>query len=220
MILLAFASMLCEEAPETPDYSIPTETRYISAPSGLRVRSAPDREAAVLGLIPFNAPVQVVARAPEELTIDGKTGNWVEVKWQNLRGWVFEGYLGLEPASRVEMQSTEIFPGRWLASSTCADGMSYIEIHADRTFDGQFFGGCDISGCICGTVGGSWVVDDDRICFSIKASETQVLTDSDRASCYTLYDSDMLKAGTENPFRENFGSEVVTELRRDADRSQ
>lgn len=58
------------------------------------------------------AYVEVIHATEEQETIDGKTGRWLEIKYKDIQGWVFEGYVdctlfyGWTPEDCVEMMFT------------------------------------------------------------------------------------------------------------------
>lgn len=73
--------------------------KTVTAPSGLKLRTAPHTRATVLNLIPPQTRVRVIDAAPSNVTIGGRTGRWHRVSWtppaggKAHRGWVFGGWL-------------------------------------------------------------------------------------------------------------------------------
>lgn len=77
---------------------------WIAARSGLRLRKTPDLNGKKIGLVPFNSRVEILEEAGESRTIDGKKGQWTRIRWRQLKGWVFGGYLARRD-QRGEMQN-------------------------------------------------------------------------------------------------------------------
>lgn len=73
--------------------TVKTETRYISANGGLKLRDKPDTKGKVLGIIPDGAKVVLLEETGKAMTISGATGKWSNVKWVDETGWVFGGFL-------------------------------------------------------------------------------------------------------------------------------
>lgn len=69
------------------------EDRWIDSPDGLKLRDAPGLDGNMITVIPGNARVTLMREQGEELSIDGRSGVWSKVNWQEQAGWVFGGYL-------------------------------------------------------------------------------------------------------------------------------
>lgn len=60
----------------------------------------------------WGTEIEVINATEEEETIDGKSGRWLEIVYNNIRGWVFEGYVicdlefGWTPEDHLELQFT------------------------------------------------------------------------------------------------------------------
>ncbi|MBC6993350.1 SH3 domain-containing protein [Neolewinella lacunae] len=67
----------------------------VVAKSGLNVRAEKSLESKKVGGLPFQAEVEVIPGAgnEEEISIDGRPGKWVKVRYRNIQGYVFSGYL-------------------------------------------------------------------------------------------------------------------------------
>lgn len=72
------------------------EARWVKANPSLRVRDSAGTEGTKLGLIPYGEKVTLIEESGEEQTIFGTTGKWSRVKWNELDGWVFGGFLSKE----------------------------------------------------------------------------------------------------------------------------
>jgi len=70
------------------------QKKTVSTKSGLNVRKTADAAGQKIGLIPFGETVEVTEMNSAEVTVAGKTGHWVKVKWKNLNGWGFDAFLG------------------------------------------------------------------------------------------------------------------------------
>ena len=79
-----------------PTHSVNAEesdAKYVATKSGLNLRSAPNKSSKVLVLIPFGGKITVVKSDSKEIFLDGRYGKWVNVKYGNQKGWVFDGFL-------------------------------------------------------------------------------------------------------------------------------
>lgn len=69
------------------------KTLYVNAVKGLNLRMEPKPNGKVLTIIPNGEKVLVVEEKNEKFTINNVSGSWVKIKWNNLNGWVFNGFL-------------------------------------------------------------------------------------------------------------------------------
>lgn len=76
----------------------PLPAKIVTAKAGLNVRETPDASGKKLGLVPFGETVEIYETKGEEVTIAGKSGHWVRIKWKKLNGWAFDAFLG-DPGS-------------------------------------------------------------------------------------------------------------------------
>ncbi len=66
----------------------------VSAESGLKMRSAPGMDGRLLQVIPFGETVKVVSTNSEiNEQIEWVEGNWIEVEYEGVSGYVFDGFL-------------------------------------------------------------------------------------------------------------------------------
>ena len=70
------------------------QKKTVTTKSGLNLRETADSAGKKKGVIPFGETVEITETNPAEVTIAGKTGHWVKVKWKNLDGWAFDAFLG------------------------------------------------------------------------------------------------------------------------------
>ena len=74
---------------------------------GLRLRDKPDQTGRILLSLAEGARVEILARTPDAVEIDGQTDYWYQVNHNGLRGWTFGAFLTevpglMEGASRAE----------------------------------------------------------------------------------------------------------------------
>lgn len=81
---------------------------YVTAKSGLLVRADSNTNASKLGLVPLGKKVEVLEQSDKTMTIDGKTGHWTRIRYNEIEGWSFGGFLSATPPG----------PGK-AAASTC-----------------------------------------------------------------------------------------------------
>lgn len=74
------------------------QKKTVTTKSGLNIRETADASGKKKGVIPFGETVEITETTPADVTIAGKTGRWVKVKWKKMDGWAFDAFLG-EPAS-------------------------------------------------------------------------------------------------------------------------
>lgn len=83
------------------------ETVYITAPSGLTLREAPNVNSRILEVIPFGESVNVIIEDDEfEKTqrIDWIDGQWIKVEFEGLSGFVFDGFVSSLPVPLHEFE--------------------------------------------------------------------------------------------------------------------
>ena len=66
---------------------------FAAAADGVYLREDADISGRKLALIPFGDKLEVHGSSTVYTVIDGRRGAWVKVKWQNLPGFVFGGFL-------------------------------------------------------------------------------------------------------------------------------
>lgn len=65
----------------------------VSAETGLVLRSAPDGSSQALANIPFKEELTIVRYSDKDSKMDKITAPWAFVRYKNLEGWLFAGYL-------------------------------------------------------------------------------------------------------------------------------
>lgn len=66
---------------------------FVTAKSGLRLRTNPDNFSSILGSIPFNAKVEILDENGPSQNINGVQANWFQLKYQNKVGWSWGGFI-------------------------------------------------------------------------------------------------------------------------------
>jgi hypothetical protein len=66
---------------------------YVNSPEGLRVRNSPNINGERIFLLKDKQKVKVIEINPSVVLIDGIYGYWAQVEADEIRGWVFTGYL-------------------------------------------------------------------------------------------------------------------------------
>ena len=84
--------------------------QQVTAPRGLHVRSAPDRAAKSLGLLPYRAGLEVIERGLPPT--DGAPRGWARVRIGELEGYASEEWIGdvMAPAAPAPRQSGHLAP--------------------------------------------------------------------------------------------------------------
>lgn len=67
--------------------------RWITAGPGLRMRNSPSLQGKKLLVIPYGSMVELLEERGALLTIAGESGYWTKVRWRDIEGWVFGGFL-------------------------------------------------------------------------------------------------------------------------------
>lgn len=67
----------------------------VNTAAGLKMRDKPDVSGNSIALIPDKTELEIIEFASETVTIAGKEGTWVKVKWNGQTGWVFGGFLNI-----------------------------------------------------------------------------------------------------------------------------
>jgi len=76
------------------------KTRWVDANVGLRLRMEPTTESKQICLIPDGEKVELIKVDKNEVILNNKTGHWVQVKWNDMSGWAFDGFLNDKNISR------------------------------------------------------------------------------------------------------------------------
>jgi len=118
-VLIIFAVLLSScsrrndiEAIEEINYNVEVSETYISstreinqwmfvdAPVGLRIRNSPSIDGDIIGLLDDLTPIIAVKEDINNLTIDGIEGRWTFIETDDIRGWVFGGFLSFNRPAR------------------------------------------------------------------------------------------------------------------------
>ena len=70
-----------------------TKERYVASDSGLNLRSDPDKSSRLITVIPFGEKVIIEKSDGDEIFLETRYGRWVNVKYGNKTGWLFDGFL-------------------------------------------------------------------------------------------------------------------------------
>ena len=80
--------------PDSVATSLDTSAWYqVDASPALRVRASPDDTSNVIGKVPNRGKIKVIRAVSAVEVVSGRTGQWVEVAYQNTRGYAFSGFL-------------------------------------------------------------------------------------------------------------------------------
>ncbi len=60
------------------------QKKIVTTKAGLNLRETADTAGKKKGVIPFGETVEITEINPAEVTIAGKTGRWVKVKWKKM----------------------------------------------------------------------------------------------------------------------------------------
>lgn len=86
------------------------ESAYVTAPSGLTLREAPNRTSRVLEIIPFGESVNIILEDSYEVKterIDWVKGQWIKVYFEGIEGFVFDGYLSHLPVPLLDFEMVD-----------------------------------------------------------------------------------------------------------------
>jgi hypothetical protein len=102
------------------------ELRYVFSPSGLSLREAPSTEAPVLGVLPYGAPLTVLAAVDSGAfaVVDDITGQWLQIRSGLQEGYVFSGYLTRFPPP----SEPDVFPDTGLVQKRFVYGANVLSI--------------------------------------------------------------------------------------------
>jgi hypothetical protein len=59
----------------------------------LRMRAMPDIGSGVIGTIPNGTTIEILGEDDKTTTIDGQSGKWMKVRYNNQEGWAWSGFL-------------------------------------------------------------------------------------------------------------------------------
>jgi len=104
-MLLFFSSMIISLARAT---NIEEGTLLnVSAESGLKMRTTPSLDGKLIQVIPFGQAVKVVNTNTENNEqIEWVAGNWIEVEYDGISGYVFDGFLSTLDTPTYEFEHT------------------------------------------------------------------------------------------------------------------
>ena len=100
-VFSAFIAPLESSSPSPTSTNNAGESEWFksNAQPSLVVRSQPDVTGSKLGNVPYGGKIKIVKVVSKRESINGRTGRWVKISWQNTTGYVFDAYL--EPADNL-----------------------------------------------------------------------------------------------------------------------
>lgn len=104
LIAIVAASIIsCKEKPVPPAET----TAWVTVRGVLNMREAADKNSKVVAPLEDGTRVTVIGVSGEDITIGGKTGKWTNVRYGNITGWVFGGFLS---PVKIEMGLEKYIP--------------------------------------------------------------------------------------------------------------
>jgi hypothetical protein len=80
-----------------PETQVANKILYVNSIEGLRVRNAPSTSGERIAILDNLTEVLVIREDGNEIIIDGINGKWTLIKYENIEGWVFGGFLTAKP---------------------------------------------------------------------------------------------------------------------------
>ncbi|MEL7219749.1 MAG: SH3 domain-containing protein [Bacteroidota bacterium] len=77
------------------------QTYQVIAKSGLKLRSGPSQESSVLKVIPYKSELKACYENTKQIVIDNIRGEWVKAYWEEMEGYVFNGYILKQAPSKA-----------------------------------------------------------------------------------------------------------------------
>lgn len=90
-------------APDIPKPALAKGTYTVTAKPSLMLRDTADVKGRKLLAIPYGSVVEVLSATQNHAVINGRSGHWANVKWQEQQGFVFDAYLA--PAKPLPVSS-------------------------------------------------------------------------------------------------------------------
>ena len=138
MILFSYLANLLVDCNSVKE-SKQTQILFVSAQSGLYLRSKPNNYSQKLALIPFQTKLEILSETPDFVQIDEFYSNWKKVSYENLEGYVFGGYLveNLEKDSELyQMKLSELMQlGKSLQKTDPLKSSHIFSVVHKRTFN-------------------------------------------------------------------------------------
>ena len=128
------------------------DSLIVYAKNGLNFRTTPSLNGDKVGLIPFGSQIQVVDTKQFEIrdTFDGFSGNWIEIDYLGLAGFVFDGYLSKFPIPKPSYKTGYL--GDNLSSYIAENYEKKIELNTAKPCNDSIGKECD-HGQIIGVYG-------------------------------------------------------------------
>lgn len=93
LVFTFFISICKDKSTKKEAVAIKPIKMVVNANGGLRIRRAPDVNSEKIGLIPDGSIIDSYGEILNEITIDGKTGKWMKIKYLDIIGYSFSGFL-------------------------------------------------------------------------------------------------------------------------------
>ena len=88
-----FERILIDKDAYNIDYKFDENSIGYCNTKNLRIRKLPNTESEIMGLLQVNEKVEMFRVTPLAYNIDNMNFPWIEIKKNNIRGWVYVGYI-------------------------------------------------------------------------------------------------------------------------------
>jgi hypothetical protein len=198
LLCLVFLILSCPKAEQTTTdkeetvYTGKAQPRWVNATAGLRIRDSASLDSNVIGAIPYGEKVILLHEQDKEEEIEGITGRWSRIRWQDKEGWVFGGFLQKEEIVPPNTEKTELqLSGRYdLVEDEYRS--QYIDFKKNNTCI-FIFNFCQGFGEVAGTykVEGDTVsinITEDVVmkCKILSPYELEIVENAELFTCYNL----------------------------------
>ena len=190
LLLLLFLVSLCKQNNPTT----PAQSYIVKASGGLNMRSKPAADAPVVLLLPEGAKVDVLSTNPETVSVAGRTGHWMEISFQDKRGWAFSAFLvKATPASSPQQRDgcldlSEQFPDSFQSGTLPLQipfGVGICNLRLDASSEVSF----QCEGMWSGAEAGHWKRTAERVEITINAGEVDYTICQQTGESYPAVDN-------------------------------
>jgi hypothetical protein len=112
-IITSFVSLYSQSSPFNNTYGEPiyifSPGKYNMLDSPVNIRSQPNLMGSIIGRLELNSEIEIIEKTENSQTIEGMTHYWYKIKYGNITGYVWGGYISIKTSIFVLDNNTKIY---------------------------------------------------------------------------------------------------------------
>lgn len=106
-----------------------SDTSYgvITSKKGLNIRNEANRNAKILGLVPYGNFVIIISDTHKKEIIDNEQGSWYKIRWNDIEGYAFSAFIKESKVNVSIINKKPIFKSKYYSGGIDCSGSTFSE---------------------------------------------------------------------------------------------